>query len=86
MKNAPLQNFTYFLQHRPESENDAECYETNKQLAKDVGAKAMYEERWDFWTLVDKAPAELHGKKDDVGISLDVLWAEEQIDQAFQNA
>lgn len=90
MKNIPLRNmlanFTSFLRQRPADESDAEYYETNKQLAKDLGAKAMFEDRFDFWALVDQAPEELYGKKDDCGISFDILWAEEQIENAFQNA
>tara|TARA_R110000824_G_scaffold130829_1_gene292741 strand:- start:161 stop:418 length:258 start_codon:yes stop_codon:yes gene_type:complete len=84
--NNTLPNFTRFLRQRPENEKDAEYYETNKQLAKDLGAKAMFEDRYDFWALVDQAPAELYGKKDHHDMSLDILWAEEQIDSAFQNA
>jgi len=80
-----LPNFISFLRQRPESEADAE-YDTNKELAKDIGAKAMFEDRFDFWALVDRAPAELTGKKDDLGISLDVLWAEDQIYTAFEEA
>ena len=86
MKNIPLPNFTRFLRQRPESESDAEYYETNKQLARDLGAKAMFDDRYDFWALVNQAPAELYGKKHDCDISLDILWAEEQIENAFQNA
>ena len=81
-----LLNFQNFLRQRPEDEQDAEYYETNKDLAKDLGAKAMFEDRYDFWALVDQAPKELYGKKDELGISLDVLWAEEQIDVAFEQA
>ena len=36
--------------------------------------------------LVDQAPAQLYGKKDHHGISLDILWAEEQIENAFESA
>lgn len=79
-----LPQFKNFLRQRPENEQDAEYYETNKALAKDIGAKAMFEDRYDFWALVDQAPENLYGKKDDLGISLDVLWAEEQIDIAFE--
>ena len=46
----------------------------------------MFEDRYDFWALVDQAPKELYGKKDEMGISLDILWAEEQIDVAFDQA
>ena len=84
MKNI-LPNFTSFLRQRPENESDAEYYATNKELAKDIGAKSMFEDRYDFWALVDRAPAELDGKKDKWGISLDILWAEEQIHTAFEN-
>lgn len=90
MKNTQLQNllanFEGFLRQRPENESNAEYYETNKQLAKEVGAKSMFEDHFDFWALVDLAPAELSGKKDGLGMSLDILWAEEQIENAFQNA
>jgi hypothetical protein len=86
MTNNILPNFTSFLRRRPENEADAECYTTNKQLASDIGAKSMFEDRYDFWALVDRAPVELYGKKDDLGISLDVLWAEDQIELAFENA
>jgi hypothetical protein len=85
MKNI-LPNFTSFLRQRPENEVDAEYYATNKELARDVGAKSIFEDRYDFWALVDRAPAELYGKKDDCGISLDILWAEDQIESAFDNA
>jgi len=78
--------FTSFLKQRPEDESDAEYYETNADLAKDIGAKVMFENKYDFWDLVNKAPSELDGKKDDVGISLDILWAEEQIDLAWEQA
>ena len=81
-----LPNFTSFLRQRPENESDAEYYDTNKDLAKELGAKAMFEDRYDFWALVDRAPAELYGKKDDGGISLDIIWAEDQIESAFENA
>ncbi len=81
-----LLNFQNFLRQRPKNEQDAEYYETNKELAKDLGAKAIFEDRYDFWALVDQAPKELYGKKDELGISLDVLWAEEQIDVAFEQA
>lgn len=81
-----LYNFQNFLRQRPESDQDAEYYETNKELARDIGVKAMFEDRYDFWALVDQAPKELYGKKDKLGISLDVLWAEEQIDVAFEQA
>ena len=86
MKTAKLPNFTRFLRQRPESASDAEYYETNKRLAQDIGAKTLYENRYDFWALVDQAPAELTGKKDKAGISLDILWAEEQIENAFESA
>tara|TARA_B100000212_G_C27019455_1_gene382518 strand:+ start:193 stop:444 length:252 start_codon:yes stop_codon:yes gene_type:complete len=81
-----LLNFQNFLRQSPADEKDAEYYETNKDLAKDLGAKVMFEDRYDFWALVDQAPKELCGKKDEFGISLDVLWAEEQIDVAFEQA
>ncbi len=60
--------------------------DNNKQLASDIGSKTAFENLFDFWDLVDKAPVELHGKKDKYDISLDVLWAEEQIDKAFDKA
>jgi len=81
-----LPNFTSFLRQRPENEADAEYYTTNKELAKDIGAKSMFEDRFDFWALVELAPSELTGKRDDLGISLDVLWVEDQIHTAFENA
>tara|TARA_Y100001938_G_C7873641_1_gene321538 strand:- start:309 stop:569 length:261 start_codon:yes stop_codon:yes gene_type:complete len=86
MKTVKLPNFTSYLRQRPESESDAEYYETNKHLAKDIGAKTLFENRYDFWALVDQAPAQLYGKKDHHGISLDILWAEEQIENAFESA
>lgn len=81
-----LPDFTYFLRQRPDSGFASEYYETNKDLAREIGAKSMFEDRFDFWALVDRAPAELYGKKDDGGISLDILWAEDQIELAFENA
>jgi hypothetical protein len=81
-----LLNFQNFLRQRPKDEQDAEYYATNKELARDIGVKAMFEDRYDFWALVDQAPKELYGKKDEMGISLDILWAEEQIDVAFDQA
>jgi hypothetical protein len=81
-----LPNFTYFLRQPPENETDSEYYETNRELARDLGAKALFEDRFDFWALVDRAPTELDGKRDKWGISLDILWAEDQIETAFENA
>ena len=86
MKKSPLPCFTRFLQQKPKDEINYEYYETNKHLAKDLGAKAVYEDNYCFWALVDKAPAELYNKKDDVGISLDILWAEDQIELAYDLA
>ncbi len=83
---SPLPYFTCFLQQRPKRESDAEYYETNADLAKMFGAKTIYENNYNFWDLVDKAPSELDGKKDKYGISLDILWAEEQIELAFEKA
>jgi len=83
MKKSPLPYFTRFLQQIPKDEKDAEYYENNKHLASDIGIKAMYENNYNFWDLVDKAPVELHNKKDECGISLDILWAEDQIDLAY---
>ena len=40
-----LLNFQNFLRQRPEDEQDAEYYETNKDHAKDLGATAMFEAR-----------------------------------------
>ena len=84
--NSPLPYFTYFLQQPPADETDAEYYETNRELARDIGVKVMYENKYNFWDLVAKAPAELYGRKDNSGISLDILWAEDQIDIAFDLA
>ena len=82
-----LLNFKNFLRQRPENELDAKYFATNKALILEHScAKAMFEDRYDFWALVDQAPKELSGKKDELGISLDVLWAEEQIDVAFEQA
>ena len=86
MKKAPLPYFTDYLRQLPTDERDAEYYESNKQLANDIGVKTMYENKYDFWNLVNKAPKELWGRKDDMGISLDILWAEEQIDIAYEMA
>ena len=83
---SPLPSFTRFLKESPSDVKDSEYYETNKHLATDIGAKTMYENRFDFWRLVDKAPKALWGKKDDFGRSLDILWANEQIDIAFKLA
>ncbi len=55
----------------------------NLQEAKEIGVKTAFENLFDFWDLVDQAPASTHNKKDDFGISLDILWAEEQIDNAI---
>ena len=85
-KDSPLPYFTYFLLQIPEDESDAEYYETNADLAKIFGAKTIYENKYDFWALVDKAPSKFYGKKDDYGISLDIIWAEEQIELAFEIA
>jgi hypothetical protein len=82
MKKSPLPYFTRFLQQIPKDEKDAEYYENNKHLAKDIGIKVMYENNYNFLDLVDKAPVELHNKKE-CGISLDILWAEDQIDLAY---
>lgn len=86
MKKSPLPYFTRFLQERPKDERDAEYYETNKHLASDIGVKTLYENKYNFWALVDKAPVELYNKKDESGISLDILWAEGQIDLAYDLA
>lgn len=83
---SPLPYFTRFLQQRPKDERDAEYYETNKHLAQDIGVKTMYENKYNFWDLVDKAPVELYNKKDKYGLSLDMLWAEDQIDVAYDLA
>lgn len=66
--------------------NEDECYDTNKQFARDIGVKTAFENMFNFWDLVDQAPEELYNKKDDCDVSLDVLWAEEQIDDAFDKA
>ena len=86
MTNSPLPYFTKYLRQCPIDERDAEYYETNKELARDIGVKVMYENKYNFWNLVDKAPKQLWGRKDDMGISLDILWAEEQIDIAYEMA
>ena len=81
-----LARFQNFLRQRPDDEQDADFYATNKALAADMGVKAMFDDRYDFWALVEQAPENLNGKKDALGISLDVLWAEEQIQNAFEQA
>ncbi len=86
MKTSPLPYFTAFLKQKPKDEINYEYYETNKHLAKDLGAKAVYEDNYCFWDLVDKAPVELNNKKDESGISLDILWAEDQIELAYDLA
>lgn len=86
MKNRLLNTLKNWLQ--------ADCdydsyYKTNKQYAKDcLSQLEMFQEATgkDIWALVDHAPKELTGKKDSFGISLDLLWAEEQVADIFQRA
>ena len=87
MKTAKLPNFTRFLRQRPESDGDAVYYETNKELISEtMSVKDAYCNRYDFFHLVDLAPEGLSEKENPSGVALDIIWAEEQIFNAFESA
>jgi len=87
MKKSPLPHFTRFLQQQPEDGNHRSFYETNKELARDIGVVVSYENLGcNFWDLVNQAPEDLSDTSDSNEISLDILWAEEQLEIAFDLA
>ena len=88
IKESPLPYFTRLLQQQPEDESDRSYYETNKDLAYDIGIQTMYENfGFRFWDLVEKAPEDLLDKKcPSADVSLDILWAEKQLQTAFDLA
>ena len=86
MKNRLLNTVKNWLQ----SSCEDNYYSTNKDFAKDClcGERDIFEAATgrDLFVLVEYAPEELTGKKDDYGISLDLLWAEEQVADIFERA
>ena len=87
IKKSPLPYFTRFLQQEPDDGNHTPVYETNKQLARDIGVRVSYENLGcSFWDLVNEAPEDLWDTSDSTEISLDILWAEEQLQTAFDLA
>jgi len=87
IKKSPLPYFTRFLQREPEDGNHIPFYETNKQLARDIGVRTLYENLGcSFWDLVNQAPEDLRHTSDSNEISLDILWAEDQLQIAFDLA
>lgn len=87
IKKSPLPYFTRFLQQEPEDGNHEPFYETNKQLARDIGVRTLYENLGcSFWDLVNQAPGDLRDTSDSTEISLDILWAEDQLQIAFDLA
>jgi len=101
IKESPLPHFTRLLKQQPSDrlldkiftlEDEVRLgrsyYETNKQLAEDIGIEDIYEllcgSKWD---LVESAPEDLLDKKcPSADVSLDILWAEEQLQTAFDLA
>ena len=101
IKESPLPHFTRLLKQQPSDrlldmiytlEDEVQLgrsyYETNKHLAKDIGIEDMYEllcgSKWD---LVESAPEHLYAKQHPTaGVAMDILWAEEQIQTAFDLA
>lgn len=84
---SPLPHFTKFLQQEPEDENHKVFYDTNKELARDIGLRVSYENLGcNFWDLVNQAPEELYNTSESTEVSLDILWAEEQLEIAFDLA
>lgn len=87
MNKSPLPYFTKFLQQEPKDENYRFYYDTNKELARDLGIVVMYENLGcSFWDLVNQAPEELYNTSESTEISLDILWAEKQLQIAFDLA
>jgi hypothetical protein len=87
MSKSPLPYFTKFLQQEPEDENHRPFYETNKELARDIGLVVSYENLGcNFWELVNQAPEDLSDTSESTEISLDIIWAEKQLQIAFDLA
>jgi hypothetical protein len=88
MKKSPLPYFTRLLQQEPKDEGDKFYYDTNKHLARDIGIRTFYENLGcNFWDLVEEAPKDLYNKKcPSTDVSLDILWAEKQLQIAFDLA
>ena len=83
MKTVKLPNFVNWLRTTCEDS----YYSTNKQLVSEtMCAKDAYCNRYDFWHLVDLAPEGLSEKENPSGVALDIIWAEEQIFNAFESA